>query len=519
MNSRLTAVVLTVCCLLWHGTQIGTATEPAEQFEAFMDAPPYDQAHWGVLVAERDSGEVLYERQSGKLFVPASVTKLFTVAAALDSLGAEHRFKTPLYRRGDIDKQGTLAGDLILVASGDLTLSGRTCAGGEIAFTSSDHTYANWSDDSEVTAEDPLAGLNQLAQQAHAAGLRKFDGDVLVDDRIFRTIESTGSGPSKVQPVVLNDNVIDFVITPTEADKPASVICRPESKLIRVSGEVMTVRESSKPAITIRGSAGNYTVSGSIPAGRKPLVRHVEIESPPAFVRAMLLEALRRAGIETKIEPAFGAPGGSLPKSDDYAGLTKLAELESPPFAENARLVLKVSHNLHASTLPILVDLKNGGKGTLAGGLKHHRESFEMMGVDVDRISFAGGAGGARGDYVTPAATVQLLRGMTKHKEFAAYERALPILGVDGTLAKSVFADSPIRGKVQAKTGTLMWENTLNETSLLQSKALAGYMTAKSGKKLAFALFVNGVHLKEDVDTKRVGSDLAKLCELIYAAY
>ena len=66
------------------------------------------------------------------------------------------------------------------------------------------------------------------------------------------------------------------------------------------------------------------------------------------------------------------------------------------------------------------------------------------------------------------------------------------------------------------KTGTLVWENLLNDRMLLTSKALGGYITTKSGRKLAFAVFVNGVHLKDGIDSKRVGSDLGKLCELIY---
>ena len=47
-------------------------------------------------------------------------------------------------------------------------------------------------------------------------------------------------------------------------------------------------------------------------------------------------------------------------------------------------------------------------------------------------------------------------------------------------------------------------------------QALAGYMTTTSGRKLAFAAFVNGVHMKDGVDTKRVGRDLGTLCEIVH---
>ena len=105
---------------------------------------------------------------------------------------------------------------------------------------------------------------------------------------------------------------------------------------------------------------------------------------------------------------------------------------------------------------------------------------------------------------------------MATRPDFAVYERALPILGVDGTLAKACRPECPAKGKVAAKTGTLVWDNLLAEKGLCTSKALAGYMTTAGGKRLAFAAFINGVQLGDGVDTKRLGSGLARLCEIVY---
>jgi D-alanyl-D-alanine carboxypeptidase/D-alanyl-D-alanine-endopeptidase (penicillin-binding protein 4) len=174
-----------------------------------------------------------------------------------------------------------------------------------------------------------------------------------------------------------------------------------------------------------------------------------------------------------------------------------------------------VSHNLHASTLPLLTAVA-GGKRTVADGMKAERDFLARAGVDLGGVSFGGGAGGSRADYVTPAATVQLLRYMATRPDFAVYERALPILGIDGTLAKSCPPGSPVKGKVFAKTGTLVWNNLLEDRGLLTSKALAGYLDTSGGKRLAFAAFVNGVHLKDGLDTKRLGSDLGQLCEIVH---
>ena len=94
---------------------------------------------------------------------------------------------------------------------------------------------------------------------------------------------------------------------------------------------------------------------------------------------------------------------------------------------------------------------------------------------------------------------------MAHRSDFPAFSEALPILGVDGTLVEVVGAESPARGKVRAKTGTLQWQDLMNDRPLLTSKALAGYLTTKTGRELVFAMFVNNVHLPKGVTGSREG--------------
>ena len=197
---------------------------------------------------------------------------------------------------------------------------------------------------------------------------------------------------------------------------------------------------------------------------------------------------------------------------------TPVAELVSPPFSEDAKLTLKVSHNVHASLMPILLAVKKG-KRTLADGFKEQRKFLEEAGIDVDTISFGSGAGGSFSDAVTPRAAVQILTYMQKHKEHEAFLAALPVLGVDGTLVSAVKADSPAKGQVRAKTGTYPISNALTGRSLLKSKALAGYLTTTTGRKLIIALFVNEVQLNEILTPAAVGRDLGSLCEILHKGW
>jgi D-alanyl-D-alanine carboxypeptidase/D-alanyl-D-alanine-endopeptidase (penicillin-binding protein 4) len=502
----------------------------AKRIGELTSQPRFKHAHWGILFVDLKTGEVLHEHNGDKLFAPASTTKLYTVATALDELGADYRFETPLKYTGT-RTAATIQGDLILVASGDLTFGGRTTESGEIAFTDSDHTYANWMNDATLTPQDPLAGIKQLAGQVAAAGIKRIAGDVLIDDRLFDRAEGSGSGPGRLTPIVVNDNVIDFLIEPTEAGKPANVTVRPQTSIFDIEIDMQTVGKEDKLETWIRssaqrdssrsGQAGNgmnsvLHLTGKIPAGREPLVRHYEVPDPAGFARSLLIEALREAGIHVGGKPAVNHPPiSSMPSRDGVTALPEIARLVSPPFAENARLILKVSHNLHASTLPLLVAAKHGQR-TLGDGLKLEAAFLKRAGVDAEAISFGGGAGGARSDYVTPAVTVQLLKYMSTRPDFEVYQRALPVLGVDGTLAKSVGPESPVRGQAQAKTGTLVWDNGLSGRGLCTSKALAGYLTTKSGRKLAFAAFINGVHLRDGLEAKHLGQDLGKLCEIVF---
>lgn len=487
-----------------------------ERLEQLFNQDRYRNARWGALFVDLETGKVVLERNPDQLFIPASVTKLFSVATALDALGADHRFVTPVHRRGDLQADGRLSGDLILVASGDLSFGGRTTERDEIAFTNNDHTYANGSGDTQLTAPNPLAGIEQLARQVAEAGIKSVTGDLLVDDRLFEKAEGSGSGPSRITPIMINDNLIDVEITPTAAGEPAQLTWRPQTEAIRLEANVVTAKAGDKLLITLRDlGGGRLHVTGQIPANHRPIVRVFEVEDAAAHARTLFIEALQRQKVHVAAPRLAANDQHRLPNRRDYAAMPVVAKLESPPFAESARLILKVSHNLQAGTLPLLVAAKHGER-TLADGLRRQSDFLRKSGVDVDTISFGGGAGGARADHVTPRATVELLRAMYQRPDFAVYQRALPQLGVDGTLAKSVAAESDARGKVQAKTGTLAWDNVMNGGLLLTSKALAGYLTTRDGKKLAFAAFVNNVHLRAGLDANAIGRDLGRLCEIMH---
>jgi len=138
------------------------------------------------------------------------------------------------------------------------------------------------------------------------------------------------------------------------------------------------------------------------------------------------------------------------------------------------------------------------------------------MGIETEPISISDGAGGDRGDLISPRAVVQLLSFMHKSPYFEYFHNALPILGVDGSLAHFAGPDNAARGKVFTKTGTLMWGNLLNDRPVMIAKGLAGYMSTAKGRELAFALYVNNTPMETGDDFGRIGRDQGRICEVIY---
>ena len=113
---QLSALLLCVICVR------ANADEGLDKaIQQIVHQPHFKQAHWGAFFVDRKNGQPVYEYNVHKLFAPASTTKLFSTACALDALGADHRFQTPVVRHGEINDQGELKGDLILIASGDLS--------------------------------------------------------------------------------------------------------------------------------------------------------------------------------------------------------------------------------------------------------------------------------------------------------------------------------------------------------------------------------------------------------------
>jgi D-alanyl-D-alanine carboxypeptidase/D-alanyl-D-alanine-endopeptidase (penicillin-binding protein 4) len=150
------------------------------------------------------------------------------------------------------------------------------------------------------------------------------------------------------------------------------------------------------------------------------------------------------------------------------------------------------------------------GVRTIKGALNVERTTLiDQYGLGGDGFDFPTNGSGSPDSRAAPATVVKLLTFMSGQKTFLPYFDSLPILGEDGSLAE-IGSESPAKGKVHAKTGTFLANGVL-------AQVLAGYIDARSARRLVYALYVNNVgQITSIPDVIDVFKDEGRISSIIY---
>lgn len=501
------AVVVVLVPGFWSAPAHG-APGPDEAIARVLERPELKTSTLGIFAAKLKSGDVVYEHNADKLFPPASNTKLVSCAGALAALGKDFRFTTRIVARGTL-KEGVLHGDIVLVASGDPNLSQRITPDGRLLFEDKDHSYAGFYDATLVKG-DPLAVVKELARQVKEAGVREVHGDVIVDDGLFAETEDDFVGAFSA--VCVNDNLIDVTVTPGEKPgEPARFEHQPKGSLVEVVSSAKTMEAGAETAVWLESREGlvSFDLTGRIAVDSRPVLRTASFRRPAIAAAGFLSDELRALGIQVRGKEKQRRLGPGA-----YAEDRTLATHTSPPLSEALKVTLKVSQNLHATMLPVIVGALKGERGDRWSGYAVIRGLFERQAIDVSSVVLQSGSGGGRGDHLSPRWTVSLLRSMAARDDFPLFLAMLPVGGVDGTLA-TAFQDAAFARHVHAKTGTLVYRGELNEKWIYVSKSLSGYLdiSPDSGRQpggglppdnlLAFSIII----VNTLVDNRKKGSE------------
>lgn len=467
----------------------------ASDVASIMQRPSMRASQLGIAFYDLDHGRMLYARDADKYFVAASTTKVLTEGTSLALLGPSYRFITNVYRTGPVDASGIVHGDVVLRASGDPDLSNRIQSDGSLAFENEDHAYGG-SPDTKAVPGDPLSVLHDFAKQVAGRGIKGVTGRVIVDDSLFPdSTQELGTG-TNVAAIAVNDNVIDVTIRPgAKAGDPAQITVSPATSYVTFVNAAATGAAHSANSIAmptdVEDAAGNrrVTISGSFPADSRPILYAYPVPSARRFAEVTFTQALVDAGVRLQQQPAL-TPADPASVSAAYVPGNVIAMHTSPPLAEDVKITLKVSDNLHAAMMPYLWGalLAHDKTDPQAAGFKLERQF--LAGAGFNPLEFVQNDGEGANAFFRPSLIVQFLAYVARQSYYADLYRGLPVLGVDGTLF-NIQKGTPGAGKVHAKTGTNGTGDMLNARFFLTGKGLAGYMTTRSGRHLAFCLYLN----------------------------
>lgn len=497
-------------------------------------APRYKDATWGLRVVDSATGEVLIDQNPDHNFYLGSVRKVFSVGLLLDAIGPGHTYDTPIYRQGELRGGGELEGDLVLVASGDLCMGGRTNPDGTLAVTNFDHNEADSLGNAELTAPDPLAGYRALAKQVAASGIKHVRGDVVIDDRLFQPFDFRGE--FQVTPIFVNDDVVDVSLSPGPAGGKAKFETRPVSAALTVHSAVLTAGPGAALDLELEpeipegiGTPGlSAKVKGLLPIDLKPpftntfpLVRTFRISNPTNYARTVLIEALKAEGVKVDAPAVAANPVTRLAARDSYLKENQVALLTGDRYSELARYILKVSYNLGADTSLMLLGLTQG-VDTQAAALEKERALLESRyGVNGASFHFLDGSGGGDSTATTSAVTA-ILAQLLKSPHSQTFIAALPTMGIDGSLGfvKDYQSDPSLVGATEhvwAKPGTYLLGT--DKGLVVKGQAFAGYVETRAGRRLIYQVVVNEVPVGGIPDLMQIFQDQGTISAILWRDY
>lgn len=434
--------------------------------DSLVGQPQFRNAHWGVLIVDQSRGDTLYSRNAGKLFMPASNQKLVTGAVALARLGPGYRFRTEVTAVSQVHDApallgSTLRGDLVVTGYGDPTVS--------------DHAQG-----------DAMIPLRAMADSLYAHGVRRINGRLLAGADNLPGPE-LGFGwawddlpfpySAGVDELFFNEGFTRVVVhAGARPGAPARAATRPARSFPAVRLEVTTVSPGDVRRrdldVTYAGNGDTALVTGTIAAGDSAVLQ-LSFRDQTAAYLAALGEALAERGIRVDGR-------GTVPRDSviAHAGVP-LFTLLSPPLGEIMPLLQKPSQNQIAELLMRALGRELTGVGSADSGRAVVERQLLAWGASPDGFVVRDGSGLSRHDYLSPETIVRVLDVMSRDPSFALYHDALPIAGVDGTIAGRM-KGTPAEGNVHAKTGYID-----------RARSLSGYVTTADGHRLLFSILAN----------------------------
>jgi serine-type D-Ala-D-Ala carboxypeptidase/endopeptidase (penicillin-binding protein 4) len=453
--------------------------------DSILETPPLHRTHWGIFVHDPSAGTTLVEHAAERHFIPASNTKIVVAAVALGELGPMYRYETRLLAAPG--PEDSIASGLLLVASGDPTLSSRF-------------------------GDGDFAALDSLAAGAYAAGIRHVAGDLVVDASRFdgervRGVWEVGDLPFAYAPptgaFAVAEGTFALVRRPGAAvGAPAIVEVIGGSGLQPVHALVTTDTAGAPTRWEVDYLERRDTVhiTGRIALGDAPDTVRLAVADPNAVAARALADALRRNGVTVGGLTRIVADSAEAAALRARAASHRIVAIRrSPPLSDIVAGILQPSQNWIAEQVLKTLGAERRGRGSWEAGLDVERD-YLMRAVGLDSLEFSlrDASGLSAQNLLSPRAIVRIL----EHARMAAwggdFRRALAAPGLSGSTLSNRLEG--LEGRVQAKTGTISNVATLS-----------GFVTTDSGRELTFSIMTNGTGLPSGIVRRAIDRIIMEL--------
>ena len=405
----------------------------------------------GIAVVDVATGHRIYLSKEDELFNPASNAKIVTAACALKSLGPNYRFVTSLHGR----REGSvIRGALYIKGHGDPTLM-------------TDHLW-------------------KMVREFKAAGVRRIEGGVVVDDSYFdgenlpfaydQQKDEDAAFRAPVGAVSLNYNALAITINPgLQGMSKANLSIDPPDYAVVVNDTVTMAQGAHNPKISATEfeNRTRLRVWGQVPLGGRPITYYRRVDNPSLAAGYGLKSVLKASGISV----GGGVQVGPLPP-----GTPTLAEHISEPLSSVLYLAGKHSNNFVTEmVLKTMGAEATKGSGTWASALTAAGQILGSWGLAEGSYVYRNGSGLFDANRFSALQMTQVLRAAYLDAEIRPeFLSQLAVGGVDGTI-KSRYSSAAARRRVRAKTGTLDDVSTLS-----------GYVFDAAGNcPIVFSILVN----------------------------
>lgn len=441
--------------LMFSAVLVNAQTNPLliQKIDDALKARCLDDDQTSVSVVAMPSGKVIYASNTSQPLLPASVMKIITTAAALHHLSPEYRFKTQFLHNGT-RKNGVIQGDLIIRGGGDPRLS----------------TEQFW----------------YVANQIKASGINEITGNLVVDTHFFDQydrapeweIERTQRAyDAKLGVLSLNFNTIAIHVQPgSQVGDRLNAWLDPMPAYIDLHNTSRTIKRGRSTIWAHRNEnipgQLQMQIGGKLPIGVQEKIIRLNIDNPTRYAAETFRALLQQVGV--KINGEIKTVSTSLAGNELYTHL-------SEPLSLILKELNTYSNNFTAEQIIKTIAAERfGTPGSHAEGLRLVKDFLRIIGANLQNVILADGSGLSRKNRLTTQIMTDLLTAMYSRFDIGPdFIAALRVMGADGVLSKRL-SNSPARGKIRAKTGTLIKVSTL-----------AGYVESKNKTVFAYALFLN----------------------------